>query len=244
MRRGMLLLVGLGGCLALLWVLGSGVASVYSKPDPGIRNVEGTSLEVLNLVSYDGPFWEDGSDREVVDIAALLVENHSENFAEQGALVVDWGEDRFVFEFSWLPPHSRTLLLESSAKAYACPESYACYGWAEESICPKSPVTVTAEGMIMSIYNPTGETLPQLTVRYKQYHPESETYIGGITYSASVYDLHPRENRLLCPHHFSAQGSSIVYVTAARCQATSRPNVKKTADRQNANFDSWLFLLL
>lgn len=214
MRRGILLVVGLGGCLALLLTLGMTVAAGYPQPSEMPQTdacaVAGTPLEVLSLVSYDGAFWEDGSDREVVEIAALLVENRSDCFVEEGAVVLDWQTDRFVFEFTWLPPHSRLLVLESSAKSYFLPEAYSTYGWTQLRDPSQSAAQVSAEGMTILLQNPTGCTLPAVTVRYKHYHPESSTYIGGITYSASAWELRPGESRLICPAHFSTLGSCIV----------------------------------
>ena len=216
MRRGMLLVIGLGGCLILLLALGWKVAARRWQPSEKQPSnacaVAGTPLEILDIVSYEGPFWEDGSDREVVDIAAILLENRGDHFVKQGAVVLDRGADLYVFEFSWLPPHSRTLVMERSAKPYCPSADYRCYGWSELHDPAFSPVTATAEGMTVTLSNPTTEMLPSVTVRYKHYHADSSTYIGGITYSADAEALRPGESRSICPHHFSAQGSTIIYI--------------------------------
>lgn len=212
MRRGMLLLVGLGGCGVLLLALCIRVAAQYmpSTAQQYPCAVDGTPLQVVSLASYDGPFWEDGTDREVVDVAAILVENQSSTMVQQGAIVIDWGEDLFVFEFTCLPPESRTLVLESTAKVFQMPENYRCYGWSRLTDPQKSHVTVTAQNITMELHNPTASVISSVTVCYKHYYAESDTYIGGITYRLTEYQLQPGERRTVCPHHFSTQASALV----------------------------------
>jgi len=211
MRRWLLLFLGLGGCGVVLLALCMHVAAQYAQPaeeKPFPCVVEGTPLRIVSLAGYDGPFWEDGSDREVVEVAALLVENQSSSCVEQGAVVIDWGEDRFVFEFTWLPPQSRTLVLESTAKRLCLPQDFRCYGWSRQRQLPQSPVIAEVQNITLRIMNPTGEVVPMVTVYYK--HCYEGIYIGGITYRASAQMLEPGQWRILCPAHFSGQGSSII----------------------------------
>jgi hypothetical protein len=166
------------------------------------------------MASYEGPFWEDSSDAEVVDTAALLVENTG-GFIAQGAVVMEWEDRRMVFELQDLPPGAKVLVLEKDKQRFCSQTPTGCYGWETESY-PEDMGHVTAEdagGMYMAVTNYTDGIVPVAEVRYRSCDPGSGMFIGGTSYGVEVRDLQPGERRLISPYHYASGSSEILYVT-------------------------------
>ena len=230
MRRAMLLITGFSASAVLLLVLCTSAAAQYMRiqqdsvqrcvqfPCP----VEDTFLTAVSLASYEGPFWEDGTDEEVAGIAALVVENNSGLFVERGAVILTVGEETLVFELEALPPGERALVLEKDRKAYAAFEQFVCYGWVKNAYPENTPgVTVTEDSLgVFSAINHTKGLLDQVTVYYKNYDTQSGMYIGGIVYTAEVERLRPGEVRAVSPYHY-AQGSSRIVAVAVQVEPYS-----------------------
>jgi len=223
MRRGILVIIGLGVGAMLLFCLVVSVRAqllgevpkAYAPRDTFYpRSVMGTDLLAVRTVEYSGPFWEDGSNEEVLKVAALIVENQGELMVSSGAVIVEFGKDRMVFELSFLPPGGKVLVLEKERKYYSNEGPVSCYGWTKKEY-PENPglISVESTGLNgMTITNHTGCTVPSIEVHYKNFNPESGMYMGGITYCIIEEDLMPREVRALSPDNFAARESRIVQV--------------------------------
>ena len=176
--------------------------------------VAGADLRVLQLASYEGPYWESYGDEEVVDVAALLIENTG-GFLAQGAVVLEWEDRRMVFELRDLPPGARVLVLEKDRQRFFMGMPTGCYGWETESY-PEDMGHVTAEdagGMYIAVINHTEGIVPVAEICYRSCDPSSGMYIGGISYRVEVRDLQPGERRIISPYHYASGSSEILYVT-------------------------------
>lgn len=219
MRRALLLIVGLGiGGLLLLSLYVSAAAQYAYPRETTVQllpaDIEGTTLRAVELAVYEGPFWEDGTGEETADIAALVLENTGGCFVAEGAVVLDWGEDRLVFELSWLPPGEKVLVLEKDRKPYQEVEDGICYGWTSEC-CSESMEAVFVEqagDASLVFINRTDDEVPSAAAMYKHYDAESGMYIGGITYSMPVDRLQPGELRIVTPWRYAAGYSRVVCV--------------------------------
>lgn len=223
MRRWLLVILGFGvGGIMIACLIGTVHAQVngaepkvYAPRDSFYpRRVMGTDLLAVRTVEYEGPFWEDGTNEQVSGVAALVVENQGGLMVTGGAVIVEMGEERLVFEFTFLPPGGTVLVLEKDRRPYLheCPVT--CYGWTKEEY-PENPglVSVESRGFDgMMITNHTGCTVPSIQVHYKNYDTEKGMFLGGISYCLEEKDLMPREVRALNPQHFSARESRIVQV--------------------------------
>ena len=77
----------------------------------------GSTLVAEELVSFQGPYWEDGSGDLVENVACVMVYNPSERMVEYAALAVEQGEDMLYFFIYALPPQSRCLVMEYNRKS-------------------------------------------------------------------------------------------------------------------------------
>lgn len=223
MRRWLLVILGLGvGGIMVAYLIGTVQAQVngaepkaYAPSDSFYpRSVMGTDLLAVRTVEYEGPFWEDGTNEQVSGIAALVVENHGGLMVTGGAVIVETGEERLVFEFTFLPPGGTVLVLEKDRRPYLHESPVTCYGWTKEEY-PENPglVSVESRGLDgLTITNHTGCTVPSIQVHYKNYDEEKGMFLGGVSYCLVEKDLMPREVRVLNPQYFSARESRIVQV--------------------------------
>ena len=222
MRRTMLAVtsVGMGGillvlfCASIVWQCVSAQAVEVSEAVvPFPLDIAGSEMRALQLVQYEGPFWEDESEVEVVNTAALVIENTGGYIAE-GAVVLEWGEGRMVFELFDLPPGERVLVLEKDRQSFRQGTPSGCYGWETEAY-PENTGHVTVEdagGMHMAVTNYAAGVIPVVQIWYKSCDPGSGMLIGGISYSVTLRNLQPGERRHVSPYHYASGSSKVVQV--------------------------------
>ncbi len=212
--------VGMSGILLIMFLLSVawqwGHVHAQELPAQSLTfpcSIAGSDMRALQLVRYEGPFWEDDSETEVVDIAALLIENTGGYLAE-GAVVLEWEDARMVFELYDIPPNEKVLVLEKDRQRFRKGVPLTCYGWESEAY-PENTDFVTVEdagGMYMAVTNDTNDKLPVVQICYKSYDSGSGMLIGGISYRVAVRDLLPGERRRISPYHYASGSSKVVQV--------------------------------
>jgi len=209
---------GIGGMLLALFCVSIAWQYVNAQELPSAVipfpcEIVGSDMQALQLVRYEGPFWEDDSETEVVDVAALVIQNTG-GYIAKGAVVLEWGEDRMVFELYDLPQGERILVLEKDRQRFRQGTPSGCYGWETEAY-PEYAGHVTVEdagGMYMAVTNCTDSEIPVVQVSYKTCDPGSGIFIGGISYSVEVRNLQPGESRMVSPYHYASGSSRVVQI--------------------------------
>ena len=181
-------------------------------------SVPGTTLIAQRISSYDGPFLEDGSDREVVNIAALQVYNGGDRDILRAHIVLFCGDTSLSFYGEYIPAGVTVVLLERSAGAYRSEGFLGCSGWQEtdntaQSIHREVSVGDLAMGTVV-VSNPTDKIFRNVHVYYKSFLSSPEVYVGGITYMVEIPQLLPGQTQYLYPYHYAAGYSKVVAVTA------------------------------
>lgn len=239
-KRGLLLLLGIVGSLliaAVLYISAKGIVvqsyvnqTTPSEPLPTSREeflpdeirlpmwVAGTSVLVERLCAYDGPFVEDGSDAEVVNIAALLIKNIGSYELQKAEITLQFGSETMVFYGEHIPAGATVALLEKNATPYSAGDFSACTGWQEVSnpsgIGRDIAITENADNSI-SVTNLSDSTLEQLTLYYKSWLSPPNIYVGGITYQLKIPQLLPGQTRQVYPSHYASGYSKMVSLTVA-----------------------------
>ena len=166
------------------------------------------------LVCFDGPYYEDRSEEEIIGVAALELQNNGDTLVEYVEAVVYQENRQLRFEATYIPPGASVLVLEKDAQAYdtgrivdfKCPKIVAVK-------LPETQVQVQAEGACtLKVTNPAEKPLGCVRVFYKQYYGEDDLLLGGVTYSLVLNDLQPGESREASPYHFASRYSRIVAV--------------------------------
>ncbi len=223
MRKGLLAVLSAGfGCVFLL-VFGLSIAWQCLRPSGSGQQhwdkslpmaVEETPFSVLQMMHYQGPFWEDGTGTSVERVAALLVENTGGEAVAQGAVVLQWECETLVFEVYVLPPGEKVLVLEKDRQELPSMQPQRCYGWSRGEY-PEHMESVTVEeagGITMAVVNRSGEWIPLVQVCYKTRNRESGIFIGGVAYTVEIRNLRPGERRLLTPFRYVCGNSEVVRI--------------------------------
>ena len=193
-------------------------ASAVTAAPPSIELpcvVRGSRLIIEKLVSFEGDFWEDGSDRYVVDVMALVVYNPGNAMIRSAEISVQQGQRQLRFAISCLPPNSRVLVLERSGIPFSAEPLKACHCDLLTVIEPALGLTTTPAGPVsVQLRNQSDTSYPQIILCCKRYDADSDLYLGGITYITPAGPLAPGETTELAPARYVEGCSRIVCITA------------------------------
>lgn len=178
--------------------------------------IAGSDLVIEKISAYDGPFLEDGSDKEVTDVTAILVTNRGEEYAEYAEITLNRDGTQLKFIASAHAPGSTMLVLEADGKAY-CDGTYTnCTA----NVAAGENYTLSEDQVRLEERDEGGLTLTNLTQRdipcvrifYKFYKSDAGVYIGGITYTAKVTDLAAGSTCVVTPSHYLKGYSKVIKV--------------------------------
>ena len=173
--------------------------------------IECTSLTVQTMAVYDGPFYEDGSGREVTDVAALLVSNESDLLIPYANIVVDTENERFVFHIHMLPAQSVTLVPEATAKPYTPGKIVNLFAWHTVKQNQNAPQIHLSDkdDVTLQIENTSGRALRNLTIYFKKY--ADGVYIGGRPFEFTVPVLEENSAIAVSPAYYVSGYSRILF---------------------------------
>lgn len=218
-RKGLLLVLSALWCVAMFGCLGIQVAAQQgSEPvSEGMFlpiEVEGTALTAVEMVAFEGPFWEDGSGREVVDAAGMLLRNHGVDMIKTATVVLEQRGRTLRFTVTCLPPGETALVVEERAQPYLPGEITRCYGSGVTGAQWVPGIrTEQRKDHTIRVINDTDSDLSGLRLHFKSHHGESGVYIGGISYSVEIGILMAGESVILSPFRYVSGYSRVVAVT-------------------------------
>jgi hypothetical protein len=171
---------------------------------------------IQKVRSYDGVFIEDGSDREVFGISAIVVENTGDECIEYAKISMQCNGKPLVYELKTLEPKGIIIVQESTAAAYEEGEYGECT--AEVAIMETMDMAedyVNIEEVdagTIRITNVSEKELPSVRIFYKFYKKETKVLLGGITYTVKISQLKQGETREIVLSHYEKGASRIMMV--------------------------------
>ena len=179
--------------------------------------VPGTALIAYRVSAYDGPFLEDGTDREVFDVAALLVYNGGSKMLTSAEIELKYPDSIYTFTGDYIPPGSWIMLLEQKGRPYRKDAPLGCAGTQtvdfDETVLP---VLVEDTTCGMQVCNTGNDTLKDIHVYYKTWLHFPGFYIGGITYHSVIPQLEPGQWVSLQPYHYAPGSSKVVSISGRK----------------------------
>ena len=175
-----------------------------------------TTLVVEAFSSYDGPWLEDGSEENVIGVAALLVRNTGTVGIEYARITLQQNGREMTFDATYIPPKGSILLLEEEKQPYTdAPVTQCRY----RTVIPgdfdlsKREIRIEEEGMgSLKVTNLTDQPMGCVRVFYKHHEGQADLYVGGITYSVVIPDLQPGETRIITPYRYACGYALVVAV--------------------------------
>jgi hypothetical protein len=189
------------------------------KPAPDSKfpyHIPNTSLVVRAVKSYNGVFIEDGSERDVTGISAIIVDNVGEECVEYAKITLECNGKDLVYKVSTLEPKGTMVVWESSASPYSDGEYGQCVAQVAnmndlEMSEDKVKVTETESGSLQ-VENISGKDIPCVRIFYKFYMEDLGVCVGGITYTSKIVQLKAGESRNVTPTHYDSEASRVMMV--------------------------------
>ena len=210
MRKVMLLFVGLCMEAAVLRLMAWGLWEREVFPDSSA----GGDLIAETMIAYEGGYLEDGSNREVVDIAALQLRNTGSRILPGASVAVQCAGQEYIFRTDEIPAYSTVLVLEKEGKKYPIEQAESCVIQVqaqENCFLPAESLHFEMPSMgMIRVKNCRSIPLPAFELLYKTYMPETGIYLGGITYSCQAGAMMPGETIELHPPHYARGYSRII----------------------------------
>ena len=179
-------------------------------------SIPGSGLVIEQINSYDGLFLEDGSDKEVSNVTAMVLANTGDDCAEYIEITIDRDGVQLKFIASALEPGGRMIVLEAGGKQF----SNGTYSNCVADVATLSEFTMsenqlrveeTAECSLL-VTNITESDIPCVRIFYKFYMNDTKVYVGGITYTAKVTNLGAGGSCTITPSHYLPGYSKIIMV--------------------------------
>ena len=176
--------------------------------------IQGTTLIAENITVYDGPYLEDGTNREVFSVPVLQVHNAGEATILRTCIELRYGDRCFAFRGEWIPPGVSVALLECSGNRDTEKHFSSCRGWQETvtSEClPVDALSVREYGMgTLEVTNHAAEPMKNIQIIYKCWLSPPGIYVGGIAYRTLITELKPGETVYIDPEKYVCGYSKVV----------------------------------
>lgn len=204
--------------------------SVTSEPlpfdIPGFTRIDevasqpiGGQLQVTAVGRFTGAYVEDGTDEEVTDVLALIVENTGESWIEYAELTMDCGGETARFVLSALPSGSSALVMEANRMTYAAGTVYRLSEEAKMAALTSAVMDFSEDFVlypddgVINVENISGmDHTESVSVYYKNYR--YGLYFGGICYRARFESgIAAGELAQSVQEHYSNADSVIMYMS-------------------------------
>lgn len=172
-------------------------------------------IVIQQVKAYSGIYIEDGSDKQVSNVAAIQVKNTSSKPLEFAQIQLYNGKKKLIFDVSTLPANSSAVVMEKN-KAGFNSSSGVTYGGTTagylSSLDKASNVKCEkVKNNGIKVTNTSKKDIPCVRIFYK-YKSSEGYYVGGITYTAKVENLKAGESQTVYPSHFDSDGGQIMMV--------------------------------
>ena len=221
-RRIALTVLGFSGSILAALTLCISAQSILAQPtETGLSTIEfpyvipDTTLVVQALTGYDGPFLEDGTDREMVNVVALIIRNSGATIIESAQISLHWGDGMYTFAGSYIPAGGTAVLIEQNGQIWKDTVFTHCTGnqTTLQAGLLQQEIMVTEEAMgTVILTNTTEDTIYGITIYHKTWLSPQDMYIGGITYAMDVPHLLPGQTAYLYPDHYAVGYSRVVCI--------------------------------
>ena len=179
-------------------------------------SIPNSTLSIRAVKSYSGVYIEDGSDKDISNIAAIILDNKGNENIEYAKITLPYGEKEYIFEAKTLAAGATMVVQESTGAKYVEGE----YGEAtvvvatmeKMEMSEKSVELSETESGALKIANISGENIPCVRIFYKFYLEDIGVSVGGITYTSKITELKAGETRVITPSHYDKDASRVMMV--------------------------------
>ncbi len=203
---------GLAGCAKA----GEGAPDTTdaTKQDVIIDTPKASSADLycLEFNTFSGIYVEDGKNKEVENVATILVENRSEIFLDRATIKYKYGDKTATFLVTGLPAKGKCWVMEANRLQIDGKHSFefedCISAFKEDATLGEGKIKTSAKGNTLTVTNILDKTLNNVCVYYKNTMDDGN-FLGGITYMLTFDTLKPGESLEKASGHYS-ENSKIV----------------------------------
>lgn len=172
-------------------------------PEAGPKQVADGRLLVTSFGTYSGLYPEDGSDLPIESVAAILVQNVSDQTCQYCRMTFLIEDVPAEFMLSELPAGASAWVMEANGLVIAESDTYffeddECLFREEESL---TGFTCTAGDGSLTVTNESGEDISSLFVYYKLLADDG-AFLGGRCFRVEIGALAAGESKTVTAGHF------------------------------------------
>lgn len=177
-------------------------------------------LYIVHMGNYSGRFVEDGSDEQLENFCAVIVENRSEHTVQLLQFTVADGDRVYDFQLTTLPAGERAIVQDLNRTSFATPKSdlaantELCIFFDEEPTLYEEIFAISGAEYGLEVRNLTDKEITgPIYVYYKT--RTADGYYGGITYRLTIPGLMAKETYNATVNHFWPGSSQVMFVDYA-----------------------------
>lgn len=192
----------------------SGCSSGPGKETAGPQSQDLGGLVCMERSLYTGGFPEDGTGRQVEDVAAIRVHNSSDKYLDYATMVCNVSGRTGSFEITGLPPGGTAWVMEKSGMTIDQGETFTAEPpedpvFREDAVMSTDKLSAEPEEGGLTVTNRSDQTLKDVCVYYKSVR--DGVYFGGITYMLVIGDLEPGASATKQSGHFGDSSKIVRY---------------------------------
>ncbi len=165
---------------------------------------------------FSGEYVEDGSDKAVENVAAILVTNQTNRFLELGSLTYDIDGTKAVFNVTGLPAGRSAWVMEANGVSADHNSIYTLVdhvlSFRDDVVNTTDKIKIKYNGDMLQATNCSGKTLDNVVVYYKTLHTD-DNFFGGITYTINFGTMEPGASVEKIAGHYQVDKSEIVRIS-------------------------------
>lgn len=175
-----------------------------------------SSLQILSVGQYTGPYVETGEDLPVSNVMSLVVKNTGDQMVEYAEIELSADEDKTVcFTISALPAGTSVMVQEAQQAEYSADAVYTYSGATEalvtdEKSMQEDKLQISGEDGKIAIKNLTDSDIDRVYVCYRTIS-NGGVYLGGIAYRVPVENLKAGEEKSIESGHYLQGYSGILF---------------------------------
>lgn len=195
-------------------------ACTGQNPTDSTTPTNPVSLSQYDLVcveysSFNGEFPEDGSGRQVQNVAAMLIRNDSAKFLDYALVTCQVGDRTGTFKVTGLPAGASVWVLEQNGLTLTQRDVFEVkectdYSFRSDAILQTDKLQVTTQNGTVTVTNVSGKTLENVCIYYKTVFSDGN-FFGGITYMLGFDNLSPNQTVQKQTSHFGADSQIVRY---------------------------------
>ncbi len=214
--------VGMGGLMAVILLCNICIKSPIechadsvevSSGDSATMGIpiSSTPLVVDAMASYDGMFYEDGTYRDVMGVAAIMLRNCSDITIPYACVIVYTENCRYEFEATMLPPNSNVIIPELNCALLTEKNIVNCFGWITVSNSTQPDhIMITASEQVC-VRNLSSKPVQNLVVYHRTFLQDGNFYLGGKAFTTKIPYIEPEKAIHFLPGNFAPGYSQVVW---------------------------------